>query len=640
VKVSKIILLALLISFCSNSEDVNSSIPESNTETYSSVKTFEDLPNAVVRIVVKSTQVELNSDLELETFSIESSGSGFFINNQGYILTNNHVISGSVTIEVFTEYRDNPYTARIVGLSECDDIAVLKIDIENEHFLSFADRKPILGEDIIAVGFPKGDESVTFLDGIVSKKETDGSTSWASIDYAFEHTAEILPGSSGGPIVDKNVEVIGIAYSGNIDRQEFGIPYEEVKNTINLILENKFQTTLNANLEQFDGAGIYVYSLESSSPLRKVGFKGGEIITHIQDMSIESENTLKVYCDAIKTRTENFGIKLKGISLDDLSEFEVEVSLDGSVANIISSNIYAGNETTTTTTKPRQTTTTTKPRQTTTTTKPEKECNPSKNWSECPINIYEGELVNAPSVNFEKPEIIEIKADVTGQELKYEVFLLSSEEPTNVIITSIACDDLNKTSECIEVSKKSDNSTRYTQSGGNEAMCSVKNNPGGMVNSASINKTSTNSDGRSLYKIVCNKYEPYKNDFGFIVLSVQINYKYFSKYGLKEFPDTYDVYGDGDGWWFEDKDSLVQIKYSFVDGKNYFSFGCEAVFNGWSSSESFKTIWMQWTNDLGYRYRLPKNFNINKNGCSSFDKSGIKFNENIINQSTVLSFSP
>ena len=77
-KVSKIILLALLISFCSNSEDVNSSIPESNTETYSSVKTFEDLPNAVVRIVVKSTQVELNSDLELETFSIESSGSGFY----------------------------------------------------------------------------------------------------------------------------------------------------------------------------------------------------------------------------------------------------------------------------------------------------------------------------------------------------------------------------------------------------------------------------------------------------------------------------------------------------------------------------------------------------------------------------------
>ena len=83
-------------------------------------------------------------------------------------------------------------------------------------------------------------------------------------------------------------------------------------------------------------------------------------------MSIESENTLKVYCDAIKTRAENFGIKLKGISLDDLSEFEVEVSLDGSVANVISSNIYAENKTTTT--KPRQTTTTTKPRKTTTTT--------------------------------------------------------------------------------------------------------------------------------------------------------------------------------------------------------------------------------------------------------------------------------
>lgn len=633
--------LILILSLCSTNEDTNLSSSETSIDVITAISSFEDLPNAVVRIVVNSTQVELNDSLELQKSSLETSGSGFFINNQGYIVTNNHVISGAVTIEVFTEYRKNPYTAKIIGLSECDDIAVLKIDIENEDFLSFADRKPTLGEEIIAAGFPRGDEEVTFLDGIVSKKETDGSTSWASIDYAFEHTAEILPGSSGGPIVDENVKVIGIAYSGNEDRQEFGIPYQEVKDTINLIMNNNFASTFNVNLEQFEGAGLYIYSLETSSPLREVGFSGGEVITHIQDLSITKERTLKVYCNAIKTRAEDFGIKLRGIRLGDFTEFEVEVSLDGSITNIISSEIYAENQITTTTNPKPSTTTTTKPKQsTTTTTQPAKECDPTERWNKCPTTTYPGQLTNAPSVNFSKPKIIEINATIVGEELKYELIVSSQEEPTNVRIRSIACENLNNSESCIETSKSSDNRTRYTQSGGDSAICSVKDNPGGMVNFSSISQTSTSSDGFNFYKVICNKYEPYKNRSSFIILSIDIEYKYFSTYGLQESPNTYNVFGTGEMWYFEDRDPIVNIKYSFVDGLNYFSLGCGAIFDGWSSTESQKTYLMTWTDQDGYKFRLPSNFSINYRGCSSFDKSGVNFNGTVTNKNTVLSFSP
>ena len=80
---------------------------------------------------------------------------------------------------------------------------------------------------------------MTYLNGIVSKEETNGDTYWSSLDYRFEHTAEILPGSSGGPIVDENAKVIGIAYAGNVDRQEYGIPINLVDKTINKIIKKE-----------------------------------------------------------------------------------------------------------------------------------------------------------------------------------------------------------------------------------------------------------------------------------------------------------------------------------------------------------------------------------------------------------------
>ena len=297
---------------------------------------FTELPNALVRLEVKSTKAELSDNFELEIYEYEGTGSGFFISSDGYIVTNNHVVSGAVTIDVYTQYRSIPYSAQLIGLSECDDLAILKIDIADVHYLTLSDSEPILGEEILAAGFPLGDVEVTFLDGIVSKKQTDGSTTWASVEYAFEHTAEILPGSSGGPIVNSQAEVIGIAYAGNEDRQEFGIPIVLVKETISKIINQNFSYSFKANLEQFYGAGLYVYSVDSNSPLRNVGLKGGEIITSIKGLSIIEENTLKTYCDALNTRNPNIGIEFSGISLEDLEEFEIEVSLDGTIANELS----------------------------------------------------------------------------------------------------------------------------------------------------------------------------------------------------------------------------------------------------------------------------------------------------------------
>ena len=326
------------------------------------IKNIKQGKNGVVRIVTKGIMVEESSDNQLVKTQGDSSGSGFFITTDGYIITNNHVVGGAVTIDVFIGEERNSYKAKIIGTSECDDIAVLKIDlpIGGAFYFEFDESNPVLGEEIIAIGFPRGDEQITYLNGIVSKEKAEGSNQWSSIDYAFEHTAEILPGSSGGPIINEFGKVVGVAYAGNSDRQEFGIPSTILNKTISEIIDNKFLRTLGANGEQFEDYGMYIYSSEPGSPFDKAGFDGGELITHINGLDITNENTMDVYCSSLQTRGANAAIKFEGYDIDEKANFEASVSLDGTKSDFE----FTG---TTTTTKPKSTNTT-KPTTTTTTT--------------------------------------------------------------------------------------------------------------------------------------------------------------------------------------------------------------------------------------------------------------------------------
>ena len=185
----KVLAFLLILSSCGGVEVVEEAsiiIPSSTTTTSSStastastpstvpidpllVTSYVEVPDAIVRIVVKKTQAELGENLKIEIYEYDGTGSGFFISNDGYIVTNNHVISGAVTIEVYTNYRSAPYAGKLIGLSECDDLAVLKIDINDARYLNLSKSNPILGQEIIAAGFPRGDEEITFLNGIVSK---------------------------------------------------------------------------------------------------------------------------------------------------------------------------------------------------------------------------------------------------------------------------------------------------------------------------------------------------------------------------------------------------------------------------------------------------------------------------------------
>ncbi len=134
-----------------------------------------------------------------------SAGTGFAVGDNGYILTNHHVVSGSSIIQVQT-YDDIVYTAELIGSDPIKDLAVLKITY-NIHGFELADSDNVLvGQKVIAIGNPLG-LSFTVTEGIVSAVHRDGPQVQASY---IQTDVTLNPGNSGGPLIDKNGEIIGM----------------------------------------------------------------------------------------------------------------------------------------------------------------------------------------------------------------------------------------------------------------------------------------------------------------------------------------------------------------------------------------------------------------------------------------------
>ena len=130
-------------------------------------------------------------------------GSGAFVANDGYIVTNWHVVSGAGIIRILT-YGNKIHNAKLIGYSEGKDIAVLKIE-EDYPYLNFGDSNDIkIGEKVIALGNPGGLD-FTVTEGIVSAKRKSSS----GIDF-IQTDVPINPGNSGGPLVNIHSEIIGI----------------------------------------------------------------------------------------------------------------------------------------------------------------------------------------------------------------------------------------------------------------------------------------------------------------------------------------------------------------------------------------------------------------------------------------------
>lgn len=242
----------------------------------------------------------------------QGSGSGVIISDNGYIVTNNHVISGADKIEV-TLNDKHSYIARIIGFDASTDIALIKIEQNGLPFLLYGNSDLVkIGEWVLAVGNPFNLNS-TVTAGIISAKGRNNilDNNKRPIESFIQTDAAVNPGNSGGALVNTNGELIGIntaiaSNNGTYQGYSFAVPVNIVKKVISDLIEfgsvqrafigisikdidSKFASDNNIN--QLNG--IYVNGINNGGSAQDAGIKQGDVITKIQDVNVGSVSELQ-----------------------------------------------------------------------------------------------------------------------------------------------------------------------------------------------------------------------------------------------------------------------------------------------------------------------------------------------------------
>lgn len=284
------------------SSPVTTEAPATEAPDSGSVSSLDGVQNAVIQIEAQGTFV--NPDFTV-SYNSAGLGSGFIIDPSGIAVTNNHVVTGAALFKVWIGGdTSRTYNARVLGVSECSDLAVIDIEGDGFPYLEWREGPISVGLEVFAAGYPLGEPQFTLTKGIVSKEEAGGETSWASLDYVIEHDATINPGNSGGPLVDEEGNVVGVNYRGRETGQYFAIGRDLAVRNIDQLKSGNDLETFGVNGEAFVGedfSGIWVYSVQSGSPADKAGLTGGDIITTLEDLILSSDGTMSDYCDILRS---------------------------------------------------------------------------------------------------------------------------------------------------------------------------------------------------------------------------------------------------------------------------------------------------------------------------------------------------
>ena len=306
--------------------------------SYTAAKATEKVSDSVVGILCYSDDVPDQAD----TTTASSQGSGIIFSQDGYVITNAHVIGNSKTayaIRVVTS-DGKVYKAGVVGYDSRTDIAVLKMDdAKGLTPATFGDSSQLeVGQDIIVVGNPGGlDYQNTTTKGVISALDRKLSTS--SLTKYIQTDAAINPGNSGGPLVNYYGQVVGITTSKIVSEtyegMGFAIPSQTVKNIVDTLVKNGYvegrvkigisgiavtsEQASNYNIPQ----GIYVQSIVSGGPCDGTSLEEGDIITEVDGETITS--FADVYA-ILETHKPGDKIKVKYYSSSS-GNGEVEITL-------------------------------------------------------------------------------------------------------------------------------------------------------------------------------------------------------------------------------------------------------------------------------------------------------------------------
>jgi Do/DeqQ family serine protease len=249
---------------------------------------------------------------QTETAPIVSAGSGVIISNDGYIVTNNHVIDGADILEV-TLNDKKTYTAKVIGSDPATDIALIKIEEKNLPYLDWGDSDQLqVGEWVLAVGNPFNLAS-TVTAGIVSAKARSINilNKSTAIEAFIQTDAAVNPGNSGGALVDTHGRLVGIntaiaSPTGTFSGYSFAVPQKIAQKIVSDLLEygavqrafiGVSIADVTSPVAKQNGInstqGVYVSDVSSDGAAKDAGIKGGDVILKVKDVSVNSTSELQ-----------------------------------------------------------------------------------------------------------------------------------------------------------------------------------------------------------------------------------------------------------------------------------------------------------------------------------------------------------
>jgi serine protease Do len=272
-----------------------------NTESLNNINSPESikfLDETILRIRCQFKSFDWEEPY-LEKSSKESIGSGFFIDDQGHILTNYHVVEEAIKVFVqIPKYGNKTFDCEVLSIYPFRDIALLKIkDHKNKNYLKLGDSDKIVkGNLSYAIGYPLGQNKFKVTSGVVSGFQ----------DGDIQMDSPINPGNSGGPLVNDKLEIIGINYSGFSEAQNVGyaIPINYVKVIMddmwkrkiifNPVMGCSFNNTNKSMLKytQLCDSAYYISYVGKNSPMDKAGIKSGDLICSVDGINIDNYGEL------------------------------------------------------------------------------------------------------------------------------------------------------------------------------------------------------------------------------------------------------------------------------------------------------------------------------------------------------------
>ena len=278
-------------------------------ENVTTTQVYQDNVASVVGIMNDMTTTNVFG----QSTSIASSGSGFVIREDGYVVTNYHVIENNQSLRV-SLYNGQEYQATVVGYDSDYDVAVLKIDAEKLDPVTVGDSDLLrVGDQVAAIGNPLGELTLSMTVGYISARDREINTDGRPINMLQTDVA-INAGNSGGPLFDMKGNVIGITtakYSGStssgasIEGIGFALPINDVMGIVNDLLELGYvsgRAYLGVTTMEMDTQtaqmyslpiGVYISSVTKGSCAEKAGMQKGDIVLKLGDQETASYSALK-----------------------------------------------------------------------------------------------------------------------------------------------------------------------------------------------------------------------------------------------------------------------------------------------------------------------------------------------------------